>query len=239
MTFLKKVSIIKLYHIRQFLKGRALVSKVEYIQVLKNCKLFREAEDSTLEMAQSLCEEMTLEKNEVLEMSEGIYIIISGKLGVYHSENGKNVLFNTLNPSEAFGYASLFSSDSEDAYTQIKAGKSRARMLFMNSESVEKLVLAEPRIALCIIKELTGKIRFLNKKLDSFVTSDLKHRLMKYITSLSYNDEGRARIPVSMSALAGRLGVGRASLYRLMSELTREGVIERQGNEIILKKTAE
>jgi CRP-like cAMP-binding protein len=190
-------------------------------------------------MAQSLCEEMTIEKNEVLKMSEGIYIIISGKLGVYHSENGKNVLFNTLNPSEAFGYASLFSSDSEDAYTQIKAGKSRARMLFMNSESVEKLVLAEPRIALCIIKELTGKIRFLNKKLDSFVTSDLKHRLMKYITSLSYNDEGRARIPVSMSALAGRLGVGRASLYRLMSELTREGVIERQGNEIILKKTAE
>ncbi|MBO5744452.1 MAG: cyclic nucleotide-binding domain-containing protein, partial [Clostridia bacterium] len=103
------------------------MSKVEYIQVLKNCKLFREAEDSTLEMAQSLCEEMTIDKNEVNEMSEGIYIIISGKLGVYHSENGKNVLFNTLNPSEAFGYASLFSSDSEDAYTQIKAGKSRAR----------------------------------------------------------------------------------------------------------------
>ena len=207
----------------------------DYSKVLRECKLFNGVGDDFIELTLKLSDKQELEKKQILSEGRGIYIVASGKLGIYHSENGKNVLFNTLGTSEAFGYAGLFSDSGESACTQIKAEKN-TKLLFIQEERVKELITAEPIISLAIIKELTGKIRFLNKKLDSFTSCDLKHRLMKYFASLRYDESGRARLPVSMSALAGRLGVGRASLYRLMAELTREGVIERQGNEIILKK---
>jgi len=203
------------------------------ITAVESCKLFKESADEVRLHAIELGHLKTLKKSEILDTLGGIYIIVSGKLGIYHCEDGKNLLLNTLLAGEAFGYASLYSPD-DDRYTVIKA-ITPTEVMFISGEDVEKLILMDGNIALGIIKELTGKIRFLNRKLDSFVSSDLKHRLMKYIRSLPYTN-GRAVIPESMSALARRLGVGRASLYRLMSELICEGIIERNGNEIILKE---
>lgn len=205
----------------------------EQIRAIENCKLFKESSRDVANRAKELCTVQTVQRMEILDARGGIYIISSGKLGVYHCEEGKNVLLNTLGTCDVFGYASLY-SPTDDRFTQIKA-LSKTELLFISGDDVEKLVLMDGKIAIGIIKELTGKIRFLNRKLDSFTSSDLKHRLIKYLNSLPITD-GRAVIPESMSALARRLGVGRASLYRLMGELTSEGFIERNGNEIILKE---
>lgn len=203
----------------------------DLLKVIGECKLFCESSKEVVECALGLCEAKTVEKSTYVDPQRGIYIISSGKIGIYHSENGKNILLNTLGVSHAFGYATLYSAE-EDRYTVIKALE-KTELLYIDGENVENLILADGRIALGIIKELTGKIRFLNKKLDSFVSGDLKGRLLKYIRALPYTD-GRAMIPENMSALARRLGVGRASLYRLMGELIEEGVIEKNGNEIRL-----
>lgn len=206
-------------------------------KVLENCRLFQGVEGDLLDTALEMARELVLVKSEVLCSERGIYVIASGKMGVYHSEEGRRVLLNVLSVSSVFGYASLY-CDSEDKYTEIKALDS-CKLLFIDEEGIEKLIHMDGRIALEVIKELTGKIRFLNKKLDSFASGDLKRRLWKYISSLNYDDEGRAQLTENMSALSRRLGVGRASLYRLLSELTEEGLIERRGNEIIMKKTAD
>ncbi len=205
--------------------------------VLEKCKLFQGVDNTVLDAALGTCQELCLEKNEILYPERGIYVIASGKIGVYHSEEGRRVLLNVLTVSSVFGYASLY-CDGEDKYTEIKS-LGVCRLLFIDEEGIENLIQMDGRIALEIIKELTGKIRFLNKKLDSFASGDLKLRLWKYIKSLDYDEEGRARMTENMSALARRLGVGRASLYRLISELSEEGLIERRGSEIIMKKTAD
>ena len=205
----------------------------EQVKAIESCKLFKESSREVKEMALELCAVQSFARSEILETAGGIYIISSGKLGIYHCEEGKSLLLNTLGVSDAFGYASLY-SPSDDRYTQIKT-LSKTELLFISGDDVEKLVLLDGTIALGIIKGLAGKIRVLNRKLDSFTSSALKHRLIKYIRALP-SIEGRAVIPESMSALARRLGVGRASLYRLMAELVNEGFIERNGNEIILKE---
>lgn len=210
---------------------------MENKKVLENCRLFHGVDGSVLDIALEMARELVLVKSEVLCSERGIYVIASGKMGVYHSEEGRMVLLNVLSVSNVFGYASLYSTDN-DKYTEIKA-LGPCRLLFIDEEGIEKLIHMDGRIALEVIKELTGKIRFLNKKLDSFASGDLKRRLWKYIRSLDCDDPGRAQITENMSALARRLGVGRASLYRLMAELTEEGLIERRGNEIIIKKTAD
>ena len=212
---------------------REVLMKENYKEILEKCKLFEGMDEKLLASIAEKCRSIECSKNHTLDVMCGLYVISKGEMKVYHIEDEKKVHLNTLGVSEVFGYATLYSKDN-DRYTEMTGGKS-SELIFINAETVEEIILKDARIALRIISELTGKIRFLNKKIDSFVSGDLKKRLLKYIMSLPRDDSGRVQLKEGMSSLARRLGVGRASLYRLMNELSREGVIEKDGNEIIVK----
>ncbi len=203
----------------------------EIEKTIRSCKLFEGTGEEIIHLICKNCKVVKCAKNETLDISCGLYIISTGEIKAQHIEDGKKVTLNTLGVHEVFGYASLYSPDN-DRYTEMTAGKP-SELIFIDAPTVEEIIKSDSRIALEIISALTNKIRFLNKKIDSFVSGDLKKRLLKYLKSLPESDGGKIMLPDNMSALARKLGVGRASLYRLMKELINEGIIEKNQNEII------
>ena len=88
----------------------------------------------------------------------------------------------------------------------------------------------DAKIALNYIRFLSGRIQFLNRKIDSFTAPDAEQALLSY---LGQKPQGRVE-GISMVKLCEILNIGRTSLYRVMQQLEDSGKIKREGKTIWL-----
>lgn len=157
-----------------------------------------------------------------------IGILLSGSLTVFADEK-KRVLLNRLSPGDTFGVSVLYG---ERGAGTVTVGHGKGKILFFNADSLEPLW--ENRVIRTnLISFLADRIRFLNKKISSLSQSGAEGKLLRFL-SQSAKEDGMVLLPGSLSALAGSLNLGRASLYRALSKLEEDGVIERDGKNIRL-----
>jgi CRP-like cAMP-binding protein len=86
--------------------------------------------------------------------------------------------------------------------------------------------VGEPSFALDYVAFLSGKIRFLNERLSELSAPSALQKLSSYLLK----DDGR--IALSKVQLASALGIGRASLYRALDDLTEKGYISSDGKSV-------
>ena len=79
---------------------------------------------------------------------------------------------------------------------------------------------------------LSQRIRFLNRKIDSFTAPSAREALLRHL--LEIHRDGAAEITGGYSQLARTLNIGRASLYRALDALEAEGCIRRDGKCITI-----
>lgn len=208
------------------------------LEHLKDCSLFSDINESDLNTIIETKEISTTEwkKNDCMEAGRGLYIICSGKIRVCKNENGRELFLKYLVPGDSFGYTKLFSSG--DYRQQILLfAKEKTKALFISEQTVRELIESHPQLAINIISVLTDKIRFLNRKIDSFTSPTTESRLLKYLISCTDDGVGHVVLEESMAELARKLDMGRASLYRAFDSLEKNGDISRQNDEIyILRK---
>lgn len=187
------------------------------------------------------CECVRFEPNEWIYTRDiyrrSIGVVLSGEVVAVKNEgDGAGVLMNTFGPGGVFGVAALF-NDSYRYVTDISAIK-KSELLFLSETLLKELFEKEPRTALNYISYLTGRICYLNSRIDSFAGGSAESRLTLYLAELMHSHPGRCEVvlPCTMSELAGILGIGRASLYRAMESLETSGVLSRSGRRITLLK---
>lgn len=157
-----------------------------------------------------------------------IGLILSGSV-IVRSSGGTahSVVINRLHAGEIFGVAALFDGESDDYVTEITADEDTT-VQFIPQEFVSQLLTEFPAIAEQYIRFLSGRIRFLNRKLSALTIGNAESRLYHYL--LSHQDEqGIIRLPGTMTELASVLNMGRSSLYRSLDTLTREGILVKEG----------
>lgn len=137
-----------------------------------------------------------------------------------------------LAAGDLFGAAALFTDD--ERYVSTLTARSQCKVLFLSQEAVGRLIDTEPVIRKNYIRYLAQRIRFLSAKVDALATGTGERKLSDYL--LKNADEAGRVTPRSMTELASRLGIGRASLYRELSKLTDAGAISRAGKTITVLK---
>jgi len=145
-------------------------------------------------------------------------ILLSGAVEVTKGE----LLVSVLAPGDLFGAAALF-NDREDYATTLTA-RGACRLLLFPQELIEELLSRHPALARNYIRYLSGRIRFLDRKLEGLLAGSAERKLAQHL--LAGGGDGSA------TALARRLGVSRASLYRAFDALTAAGAIRRTGRHI-------
>ena len=162
-------------------------------------------------------------------------IILKGRVSVRKDKRG-NVLLNTLHAGEAFGGAALFSKSSEFIAT-VRA-ESGCVMLFISEEIMRELIKRCPEAGMNYIEYISESLVFLNKRLDIFTAGDAEGRTAEYLRKNCRTDENgrRAIDDLSMTALAEYLAVGRATLYRILSDFEAKGIISREGRKIYVER---
>ncbi len=137
-------------------------------------------------------------------------------------EDGHSVIMNRLGAGDMFGAAALF--DTESTYVTHITAEEESRIVFLSQETMTAWLPRFPRLAENYIRFLSGRIRFLNRKLAVLTSGSASTRLYHYL--LAHQDEaGWVQMPRSMVELANSLNIGRSSLYRALESLQSTGVL--------------
>lgn len=157
-------------------------------------------------------------------------IVASGRLSVTREGERRRVIHRTLAKGDIFGVSSLFGG--EPPFPTTILAETAASVMFLTEEQLEALFLAVPRLARSYIELLTEKIRFLNRRLDSLAGRSAEERVASHLLTHAEGSLG-----ITKSALASLLGLGRASLYRILDRFEERGLITTYRDRIEVRDT--
>ena len=156
-------------------------------------------------------------------------VVLRGKIQV--TKGGGELVVSNLTAGDLFGAAALFNE--EEVYVSTLIAKTPCRVLFLPQTQVQSLLDGESRARWNYIRYLSGRIRFLSGKVDSLIQGSGEKKLAACLLH-QMGEGGVVTLDCSMTELAARLKIGRASLYRELGKLEEEGILRREGKTITI-----
>lgn len=198
--------------------------------IIENFFLFEAFPEKDMESVMALFRIESYEKAQPIytqhSFIKSLGLVLGGEAAVY---NESGTLLNILKPGSCFGAAALFSA--ADEYVTSVIAKKQTTVLFISDIQLRELFLKYPQTSISYISFLSSRIQFLNKKIDAFTSPNIENAVWNWL--ISHSDiSGTVRISMGYAALARSLSVGRASLYRALTELQNTGKIVKKGAEI-------
>lgn len=215
-------------------RNKYITSMGKNIQFIKLEKEIKE-----LIVGDERAEWLNFSKNEIIygydRYKKSLGIILKGKVSV-RKDRTSNVLINTLGNGDIFGGAALFSK--YDRFIGTLRAETDSDILFIPENLMEEIIVKSPESAVSYIKYLSESLMFLNNRLDIFTAGGAEERTLEYIRKNSRIDENGRTVAdgMSMTELSEYLAVGRATLYRILDEFQRNGIIQRDGRKIYIEK---
>ncbi len=168
---------------------------------------------------------------EVYDYRHCLGVVLAGSIAVT-KPTGSRYVMAALGRGSLFGSANLYDDDT-DVVTVLTAS-SDCRIVFFPKELLEALMREAQAVALNYIRFLTGRVRFLNDKIQGLVSASAEAALKQYLlqNAAVSGEKCIVRPSGSISSLAEALNIGRASLYRAFQALQRTGAIRKNGKEI-------
>ena len=182
------------------------------IKIVRDTFLFRDVPDGDLEELLRAADGLrtAFRKGEVIytpdAFSRRLGILLKGRVLVTKG----TLTVSELAEGDVFGAAALYGG--ETRYASTLTARTACTVLFFTEEAVRTLIDRSAAVRESYIRYLTGRIRFLSAKVDALGAGSSGDRLARYLLSNAHED-GTLTVR-SMTELASRLGMGRASLYR-------------------------
>ena len=217
------------------------MKKQDFSALIAGCRLFEDLNADVPAYESFFCEEHYRRSDRILYKGKGgaLGILARGKMRVGGKSEAHRAVINEMAPGAVFGFASLYAAGGEDSRGAQKRfesdvwAKTDVAVLWLPEEALDRLMEENPQIARNIIALQAEKIRFLNERIRAFSAPDACDKLLSYLSTLPQNEAGEVGLPCDMSALALRLGIGRASLYRAFRALKEKGVGRKEGKTFL------
>ncbi|GAU78867.1 Crp/Fnr family transcriptional regulator [Fusibacter sp. 3D3] len=170
----------------------------------------------------------------IFEQKNAIGIVIEGKINAMkYLISGKTMLLRSFSKKDIFGAGGVFKE--KDAKLSFMEVMSHSKIVLISEEDLFRL-FEQKKVLKNYLIFTNSKLHYLNQKIDVISQSSSKDRLLIYIYEqwLISNKQMLFQIPMSKSKLSEYLGICRASLYRTLDDLKKEGVLEIEGKNIKL-----
>ena len=210
-----------------------IAQAAEYLRAHSIWKAIPETElERLLRQAQvSLYEKGELIWGGGAEYRRAIGLVLEGEAQV----KKEHLLLSVHRRGDFFGLVTLFNPC--EYYTADIAALQPCRIVFIEKSAIEALLDAHPAAAKEYIAYLSQRVYFLNGRLDAVTAGSAAERLESHLRAVAEPEGEQLVCEIeNFSALAKTLSMGRASLYRALEVLAAQGVIEREGGRIIVRK---
>jgi CRP-like cAMP-binding protein len=158
-------------------------------------------------------------------------LILTGSLKVTKAScGGQELLMNILKRGSLFGAAALW--DGHEGYVTSLTAAEKCRVVLFSQELLESAIKKEPVLALNYIRFLTGRVCFLNDKIQSLIAGRSGSTLAQYLEACTERLGASFQLEIGLTELAAALNISRASLYRAFDALESENAVKRNGRSI-------
>lgn len=169
------------------------------------------------------------------EALHALGVIVAGEADVYKHTDAQNkgadkLFMSVLGPGDALGAATMFLKDAS-AVTEVRTRRG-CKAVFFSEAWLTALMREHFSFAQNYIAYLTARVRFLTGRIESIACPGAAEKLYNHLVQSAQN--GVVRLPRGMQSLADTLCISRASLYRVMEALEKEGKLTREGKTIYL-----
>ena len=167
-----------------------------------------------------------------------LYLLVDGqvKLSMLSSE-GREKVMTILQAGDIFGEISLFDHDPHPLTAEVLE---KARLMILDWNDLEEIIMEQPRLALKIIEALSKKTRLLTSQVRDLVFHDAKGRLANLLIRFA-NDFGQdveegtmIEIILTHQEIANLLGVSRVTVTKTLNKLIDEEIIKIKERKIYI-----
>ncbi len=169
------------------------------------------------------------------ERAAGVFAVVQGSLKTrLRHANGDEVILTLLASGSTVGVAaSLLGHPSKVDLVAIE----ESLLLLIDAASLSAQMARDPRLARNVANNLATKAQALMARFERSMLPTLQ-RLADYLQSIAEPTAApevwTARLPVSKTVVAARLGMKKETLSRLLQRLARQGVIEVSRRDITI-----
>tara|TARA_X000000368_G_scaffold398747_1_gene369086 strand:- start:189 stop:872 length:684 start_codon:yes stop_codon:yes gene_type:complete len=175
-----------------------------------------------------------------LEDSDGeqCFFVLEGSVKVTRlSKDGREVILAMLNEGDFFGEMSLLDGESRSANV---IALEKTEVLTLDRRDFLDVVNDYPQIAVQLLKELAGRLRKSDRQIASLSLSDAEKRIalciIRFADEQGVIQNGKVSIPKTpiQQDIANMAGTSRETVSRALSILEKEGLIARNGRELMI-----
>lgn len=213
-------------------------------RTLAGVALFRDLSDEDRQRIEARCKWRDYKPQEQIidfqDDSRDVYFITKGVARVVNfSMSGREIAFDDLKEGAVFG--ELAAVDGEPRSANVVAVVNTT--VGIMHPTVFRGVLEDyPAVSMTLMIRLTQMVRMSVERIMDLSTLGANNRVYAELLRLakaSVADDGSARVnPIPIHAdLASRVSTTRETVARVMSDLSRKGLVRREGNVLILTDT--
>ena len=178
-------------------------------------------------------------KNSVLihegEQGDSLFIVLSGRLKVYASNSaGKEIVIDFHGPGECVGEMSLDGSPRSASVMTTEP----TTCAIVSRTQFRDFLHEHPDFALYLIGKLIQRARRATESVKSLALSDVYGRLVRLLTELARDVDGRLVVAekLTQQQIAERVGSSRDMITRLMKDLVAGGYLSVEERTIVILK---
>ena len=176
---------------------------------------------------------MMMEKGQVVfrakDEVDAVYRVLEGEVCLTRfSPEGAEIVLYRARKGDFFAEASLFGTHYHCDAICTHPG----RCLRLPAEALRQRLANDPDFALEWIVTLSRSLRRQRAAQERLGLKSLRKRVIHYI--IDRGEEGRVELDQPVIRWAAELGASHEALYRTLAEMEREGLLQRQGQTLIL-----
>jgi CRP-like cAMP-binding protein len=204
--------------------------------LIRSCEIFKNISDDAFSYLIENGEICRFKKGSVIYSRENyrksLGIMLEGRAVTQKTM----FLLSTIEAGRVFGVAAIFSDNGFVA--EITAAE-KCVIFFADESLLSKVFGMDRTVAENFVRFLSGRIMFLNKKIDTLTSGNAESRIASFLIENISDTNGEIRMSFNLTKLSEFLNMGRASLYRVLSMFEKAGIIQKDGRKIYVKDVSE
>lgn len=166
------------------------------------------------------------------DAGDGFYMVVTGKVKIFKiSPEGKEYILHISGPGEMIAEAPVFHGHPFPANAETLVESS---LLFFPRDLFVQLVHKTPSIAINMLGSLSMRLRRFANQIEGLSLKEVPARLAGYLLYLMDEQNGQdvIELGISKGQLASLLGTIPETLSRILTKMSKEGLIEVEGRTI-------
>jgi CRP-like cAMP-binding protein len=221
------------------------LSNNDVFQELRRAPLFAELEPAQLESLRPTLSEVDLAVGDILfnqgEPAERFFLVRQGQIKLARvSADGAEKIIEIIQPGQTFAEAMLFMG-AKGRYPVNAQALAPTHLLAFEQKAFLQLLRTSPDLSFAMLRSLSLRLHGLVNQIESLTLKNATDRLVIYLLDQAPSNmrtPSEITLTIPKGAIASRLAIQPETFSRILGRLRNGGLIEVQGNHIVLRDVA-